>query len=84
MLNSTEQEISTAHKKENAEKYRLFLLSNCQMFFIMLIHIKMSTTVGILTFMSMMKLMLRGVEQEKRVTYILTSTKNASLIIIDI
>ena len=34
MLNSTEHEISTAHKTKNAVKYRLFLLSTSQMLYL--------------------------------------------------
>ena len=53
MLNSTEHEISTAHKNE---KYRqmekLIALSLSDDVFILLIHVKMPTIVGILTFMS--------------------------------
>ena len=65
MLNSTEHEISTAHKNYNAEKYRFFLLSLAEFAFIMLINIKMSSTVGILTLMSMLNFILSLIELEK-------------------
>ena len=53
MLNSTEHEISTAHKKQKARKVKIFLSFKLSgVVFIMLINIKMPTIVGILTFMS--------------------------------
>ena len=59
MLNSTEHEISAAHKNKNAEKYRYFLLFNLSVdVFILLINVKMPTIVGILTFMSRINFML--------------------------
>ena len=48
MLNSTEHEISAAHK--NLKKFLALSLSD--VVFIMLINVKMPTIVGILTFMS--------------------------------
>ena len=53
MLNSSEHEISTAHKKLKYRQIKKFLpLSLSDVVFIMLINVKMSTIVGILTFMS--------------------------------
>ena len=51
MLNSTEHEISTAHKNKMLKMFTTFKLSEAV--FIMLINVKMPTTVGILIFMSM-------------------------------
>ena len=53
-LNSTEHEISTAHKKLKYRKVNklFFALRLSDVVFIMLINVKMSTIVGILTFMS--------------------------------
>ena len=65
MLNSTELEISTAHKKyQQIKKFLALCLSD--VVFIMLINVKMPTIVGILIFMSMINLMLSLVEHEKR------------------
>ena len=55
MLNSTELEISTANRKikymyQQIKKFLALNLSD--VVFIMLINVKMSTIVGILTFMS--------------------------------
>ena len=50
MLNSTELEVSTAHKS--------LALSLSDIVFIMLINVKMSTIVGILTFMSRINFVL--------------------------
>ena len=53
MLNSTEDEISTPHKKLKYRQMKMFLaLSLSDNVFIMLINVKMPTIVGILTFMS--------------------------------
>ena len=58
MLNSTEHEISTAYKI-GVLKMKTFLAFRFLDFvFIMLINVKMPTIVGILTFMSMINLML--------------------------
>ena len=54
MLNSTESEIPTAHKKIKYQQIKCvlaFSLSNVR--FIMLINVKIPTIVGILAFMSM-------------------------------
>ena len=59
MLNSAEHEISTAHKKLKYQQMKKFLaLSLSYVAFIMLMNVKMPTTVGILTFMSMIMLVL--------------------------
>ena len=64
MLNLTEHEISTAHKKEKYRQIKMFhAFSLSDVVFIMLINVKM--IVGILTFMSRIHLMLSGVEHEK-------------------
>ena len=53
LCNSTEQDISTAHKDSNIDKLKgLLALSLSDVVFIMLINVKMPTIVGILTFMS--------------------------------
>ena len=53
MLNSTEHDISTAHKKLKYQKIKKFIaLSLSDVVFFMLINVKMSTIVGILTFVS--------------------------------
>ena len=59
MLNSTEHEISTAHKTKiptNEEIYCFKSLRCC--IFVMLINVKMPTIVGILTFMSRINFVL--------------------------
>ena len=58
MLNSTEHEISIAHKTKimKIKTFVEFKLSN--VVFILLINVKMSTIVGILTFMSIINFML--------------------------
>ena len=59
MLNSTEQEISTAHKKLEYRQIKKFLdLSLSDVVFIMLINVKMPKIVGILTFMSRINFMV--------------------------
>ena len=59
MLNSTEHEISTAHKKVIYRQMKEFLaLSLSDVVFIMLINVKMPTIVGILTFMSRINFVL--------------------------
>ena len=66
MLNSTEHEISTAHKKLKYRQINKFLaLSLSDVVFIMLINFKMPTIVGILTFMSRIYFVLSLVEHEK-------------------
>ena len=63
MLNSTEHEISTAHKKLKYQQMKKFLaLSPSDVVFIMLINVKMPTIVGILTFMSRINFMLSWVD----------------------
>ena len=57
MLNSTEPEISTVHKNYNTDK-KESALSLSDVAFIMLINVKMSATVGILTFMSRINFVL--------------------------
>ena len=60
MLNSTELQISTAHKKLNYRQIKKFLaLSLSDVVFIMLINVKMPTIVGILTFKSRIDYVLR-------------------------
>ena len=59
MLNSTEHEISTAHKSKMLKKVDFFIAFNLSdMLFILLINVKMPTIVGILTFMSRINFML--------------------------
>ena len=54
MLNLAEHEISTAHKNLNVEKIKIvFAFKLSDHVFIKLVKFKMSTIVGILTFMSM-------------------------------
>ena len=52
MLNSTEHEISNAHKKLSDEKIMIFLALKPSHVPVLLINVKMPTIVGILTFMS--------------------------------
>ena len=66
MLNSVEHEILNAHKYKNSKKFGLYsaqISKKC--YFSPLIHIKMPTIVGILTFMSKKNFMLSCVEHEK-------------------
>ena len=66
MLNSTEHEISTAHKKLKYQQTKKFIaLSLAYVVFIMLINVKMPTIVGILTLMSRIHFVLSGFEHEK-------------------
>ena len=67
MLNSTEHEISTAHKnyKKKRQIKKLLALSLSDVVFIMLINGKMPTIVGILTFMSRINFVLSCVEHKK-------------------
>ena len=59
MLNSTEYEISTAHKTLNAEKIKtVHAIKHSDVVFIMLINVKMPTIVSILTFMSIINVVL--------------------------
>ena len=58
MLNSTEHEISTAHKTKMLKNKYFSCFSNSDVVFIMLINVKMPTIVGILTFMSTINFML--------------------------
>ena len=59
MLNSTEHEISTAHKKLKYLQMKKFLaVSLSDVVFIMLINVKMPTIVGILTFISRINFVL--------------------------
>ena len=58
MLNSTEQEISTAHKTKIPTNKDFFALSLSDDVFIMLINVEMPTIVGILTFMSTLNFVL--------------------------
>ena len=57
MLNSTEHEISTAHKNKNTNK-EVSALSLSDVVFNMLINVYMPTIVGILTFMSSINFVL--------------------------
>ena len=52
MLNSAEHEILNAHKYLNIKKFGFLSSVKPRMVFFPLIHVKMPTTVGILTFMS--------------------------------
>ena len=53
MLNSTEHDFSTAHKKLKYRQIKKFLaLGLSDVVIIMLINVKIPTNVGILTFMS--------------------------------
>ena len=66
MLNSTEHEISNAHKHVKYRQMEKFLaLSLSDVVFIMLINVKMSTIVGILTFISRVNFVLSYVEYGK-------------------
>ena len=66
MLNSTEHEISSAHKKLKYRQIKKFLaLSLSDFLFTMLINVKMPTIVGILTFISRINFILSWVEYEK-------------------
>ena len=58
MLNSTEHEITTAHKLKYQQIKKFLALSLLDVAFIMLINVKMPTIVGILTFMSMINFVL--------------------------
>ena len=59
MLNSVEHEILNAHKYKNLKKFSFFLGTvKPRMEFFPLIHVKMPTVVGILTFMSGKNFML--------------------------
>ena len=58
MLNSTEHEISTAHKLKYRQMKKFLALSLSDDVFIMLINVKMPTIVGILTFMSRINFVL--------------------------
>ena len=67
MLNSTEHENSTVLKIKTKmlQKIIFFFYFRRYVVFIMLINVKMPTYVGILTFMSMINLILGRVEHEK-------------------
>ena len=63
MLNSSEHEISTAHKNSKYQQIkRCIALSLSDVVFIMPINVKMPTVVDILTFMSSINFMLSRVE----------------------
>ena len=64
MLSSPQHEISTANKTEIL-KINLPCFQTLRCVFIMLINVKMPTTVGILIFISMINFMLSSVEHEK-------------------
>ena len=65
MLNSTEHEISTTHKKTKMLKNKHFLLSNSQMLYLSCQYmLKMLTDVGNLTVMSTINFMLSSVEHK--------------------
>ena len=53
MLNSTENEISIAHKTKMLKNDDISCFKKIDVVFILLINVKMSTTVGILTLMSL-------------------------------
>ena len=64
MLNSTEHKISTAHKKLKYRKVKKFLaLSLLDVVFLMLINVKMSTIVGILTLMSRINFLFLSIRE---------------------
>ena len=66
MLNSAEHEILNAHTYIEISRNLAFLVSvELIMLFFPLIHVKMPTIVGILTFMSGKNFMLSWVEHEK-------------------
>ena len=58
MLNSDEHEILNAHKYNNIKKFIFLGSDKPRMLFFPLINVKMSTIVGILTFMSRKNFML--------------------------
>ena len=58
MFNSTEPEISTAHKTKILTKKKFLALSISESVFIMLINVKIPTVVGILTHMSRINFVL--------------------------
>ena len=59
MLNSTEYEVSSAHKKLKYRQIKKFLaVSSSDVVFIMLINVKVPTLVGILTLMNRINFML--------------------------
>ena len=58
MLNSTEHELSTRHKTKTPKSREILALSLSYLVFIMLINAKMTTIVGILTFMSRINFVL--------------------------
>ena len=64
MLNSTEHDTSTAHKKYRQMNNSL-ALSLSDVVFSMLISVIMTISVGILTFMSRINFVLSSVEHEK-------------------
>ena len=65
MLNSVEHEILNVHKYKNIKQFSSFLGSDKpRMLFFPLINVKMSTIVGILTFMSRKNFMLIWAEHE--------------------
>ena len=69
MYNSTEHELSIAHKKLKYRQMRKFLaLRLSDVVFIMLTNVKMPTIVGILTYMSMINSVLSRIEHEKVIT----------------
>ena len=55
MLNSADHEILNAHKYKNIKKFGFLGSVKHRMVFFPLIHVKMPTVVGILTFMSRKK-----------------------------
>ena len=65
MLNSVEHEILNAHKYKNIKKFSFLGSDKPRMVFFPLLHAKMPTIVGILTFMSRKNFMLIWVEHEK-------------------
>ena len=71
MLNSTEHEISTSHKKLKCFKINtLFAFKLSNIIFIMLINLKMPTIVGIFTFTRMINYMLISVEHERFISLV--------------
>ena len=65
MLNSAEHRISAAPKTETLNKKTVLAFKLSDVVFIMLINVKMSTFVGILTFMGMISFILSLVEHGK-------------------
>ena len=66
MLNSTEHDISTAHKTKMPINEEVSCFKSLRCWFIMLTNVKMPTIVGILTFLSRKKFVLSRFEHGKK------------------